>query len=44
MFKHFHVQFDTENGLIKFYTTDDSILNLLKEEKKIIQKVFQKFY
>ena len=42
MFKNFHVQFDAENDLIKFYTTDDSILSLPKEEEKNNPKGFPK--
>ena len=34
MFKHFHVQFDSKNNLTKFYTTDESILQVKKEEEK----------
>lgn len=35
MFKNFHVQFDDENDLIKFYTTNQSILQIYsKNEKK----------
>ena len=34
MFKNFHVQFDAKNNIISFYTTDESILELKKEEKE----------
>lgn len=33
MFKNFHVQFDYKNNLTKFYTTDESILQVTKEEE-----------
>ena len=33
MFKNFNIQFDAENNLISFYTTDKSILELKKEEE-----------
>lgn len=34
MFKHFHVEFDDEEDLIKFYTTDESILKVNNKENK----------
>ena len=34
MFKRFHVQFDAENYKINFYTTDESILKIKKEQKE----------
>ena len=34
MFKNFHIQFDAENNLINFYTTDNSILKLKKDNNK----------
>lgn len=33
MFKNFHVQFDAENNIIQFYTTNKSILSVKNEEK-----------
>ena len=33
MFKNFHVQFDANNYNISFYTTDNSILEIIKKEK-----------
>ena len=38
MFKRFHVQFDAENYKIKFYTTDDSILKIKKDQKEDKEK------
>ena len=43
MFKNFHVQFDAENNIIQFYTTNKSILSV-KNEEKTKKKVFLKFY
>ena len=43
MFKNFHVQFDAENNIIQFYTTNKSILSI-KNEEKTKKKVFLKFY
>ena len=34
MFKNFHIQFDAENNLINFYTTNSSILKLKKNNNK----------
>jgi len=34
MFKNFHVQFDLENNIISFYTTEPGILELPKKEKE----------
>lgn len=33
MFKQFHVQFDLDNNIISFFTTDKSILELMKKEE-----------
>ena len=33
MFKNFHIQFDGNNNIISFYTTDNSILEIKKEDK-----------
>ena len=34
MFKQFHVQFDLTNNIISFFTTDKSILELIKKKKE----------
>lgn len=34
MFKQFHIEFNKEEQLIKFYTEDNSILKILKQEEK----------
>lgn len=34
MFKQFHIEFDAENNLTKFFTTNSSILQINKEKKK----------
>lgn len=33
MFKNFHIQFDSDNNIISFYTTDKSILKLKNEKE-----------
>ena len=33
MFKNFHIQFDGNNNIISFYTTDNSILEIRKKQK-----------
>ena len=42
MFKNFHIQFDGENNLIKFYTTDTSILKLKNNKKEKDEKGISK--
>ena len=34
MFKRFDIQFDAENNIVQFYTTDNSILQVRKKEKE----------
>ena len=38
MFKNFHIEFDDEDNLIKFYTNDSSILHVKEKKKKEEEK------
>ena len=42
MFKNFHVQFDSENNKISFYTTNPNILQVISDKKKDNNKTSSK--